>query len=119
MITENELDTILKNIDADYQGKPFLIFRGKNDTGFWVQVGTQRPCAYSGELSIGKSGKAYISSHATDDEIVKKVFGLCIAYVEHEMREGFHYKKKKLFNPHISLKALLGVASQTNYRNKK
>lgn len=113
---DKKLEEILSSIDAEYQGTPFQIFWGKNSTGYWVQVGTERPCSYTGEIGIGKGGKAYISNHATDDEIVKKVFGLCIAYVEHETREGFKYKGVRIFNPHTSLEALLIAGKKVKYR---
>lgn len=115
----NELESHIANIDAEYQGLKFLLFHGSHEGRLWVQVGTLRPCTYTGEMSIGKGGKAYVSEHATDDEIVKKIFGLCLAYVEHETREGFKYKGKRLFGPHIAIDALMSIASKTTYRDKK
>lgn len=115
-ITEDILIEILDNIEADYQGTPFLFFYGNHEGRLWVQVGTERACAYTGESGIGKGGKAYVSPYATDDEVVKKIFGLCLAYTEHETREGFLYRGRRLFNPHISLEALMSIAKKTNYR---
>lgn len=116
-ITLEKLDEILKDIDAEYQGVKFEIFRGDHKGNLWIQVGTERPDTYTGESGIGKGGKAYVSEFATHDEIVKKVFGLCMSYVEHEAREGFKWKGRRVFNPHVSIEALYSVALKSNYRD--
>lgn len=116
-LSYQDLVLILSDIKADFQGKHFEIFNGNHKGRWWVQVGTERPdCDDPSKFEIGKSGKAYVSSHSTDDEIVKKVFGLCMAYVEHEMREGYYYKGKRIFGPHITLEALMEVADKTQGR---
>lgn len=107
---------ILSRIKADYQGIPFEIFHGSHGQRLWVQVGTRRPDCDTGSIGLGRGGKAYVSEHATEDEVVKKVFGLILAYVEHEAREGFYYKGRRIFGPHISLDALMEAAVQTEVR---
>ena len=116
-ITIEILESIIADIDAEYQGTKFQIFYGDHERSIWVQVGTERPDTYTGQMEIGKGGKAYLSPHATDDETVKKIFGLCISYVEHETREGFQYKGRRVFNPHASLEALYSIALKSNYRS--
>ena len=118
-MNREDINAILENITMSFQGKPLLIFSGSHGTQIWVQVGSERPdCNNPNLIEIGKGGKAYISEHATDDEIVKKVLGLCLAYVEHEMREGFYYKGVRCFGPHISLEAMIEAAQYTNGRTK-
>lgn len=114
--TLEKLNRIVSEIDAEYQGTPFIIFTGEHEKRLWVQVGTSRPDTYTGKTEIGKGGKAYVSEFATEDEVVKKVFGLCMSYVEHETREGFKWKKRRVFNPHVSMEALWSVAKKSNYR---
>lgn len=116
-MTLDDLEKIISDIDAEYQGNPFAIFTGDHKGRLWVQVGTVRPDSYSGEIGIGKGGKAYVSEHATHDEIVKKVFGLVLAYVEHEAREGFKWKDHRIFNPHTTIEALYESCKKVNYRN--
>ena len=110
-LTNDEILDILKDISqkTNFQGKPILIFFGTHEDNLWVQVGMSRlDCDDpDSEPTIGKGGKVYISNHATEDEVVKKVLGLCLAYVEHEMREGFYYKDHRLFGPHISIDAMI------------
>jgi hypothetical protein len=114
--TLEELNQMISDIETEYQGNPFLIFTGEHEGRLWVQVGTKRPDTYTGEIETGKGGKAYVSEFATDDEIVKKIFGLCMSYVEHETREGFKWKGRRIFNPHLDLNALWSVALKSNYR---
>lgn len=115
--TLEQLDALVLDIDAEFQGQPILIFTGGLKGSLWVQVGMERPDTYTNEISIGKGGKAYVSPYATSDEVVKKVFGLVMSYVEHEAREGFQWKNRRIFNPHVSLEALHSVALKSNYRS--
>lgn len=117
-ITEDKLREIIKEIDAEYQGTKFGIFMGNDEGKLWVQVGTNRPDTYTGEMAIGKGGKAKVSEFATHDEVVKKIFGLCLAYTEHETREGFKWRGRRVFNPHVTIEALHSVALKSNCRNK-
>lgn len=103
--------SILANIEASFQDKKFEVFYGDHDGKVWAQVGMLRPdCDDPSIIEVGKSGKVYISEHATEDEVVKKMLGLCLSYVEHETRECFYYKGKRLFGPHITIEAMMSVA---------
>ena len=115
-ITLEKLEHIISEIDAEYQGKKFLIFYGEDNGKLWIQVGTERPDTYTGEIGIGKGGQAKVSEEATHDEVVKKIFGMCLDYVEHETREGFKWRGRRVFNPHVTIEALWSVARKSNYR---
>lgn len=116
LITIEKLNVIVSEIEAEYQGNPFLIFTGEHSGSLWVQVGTERPDTYTKEMGIGKGGKEYVSPYATHDEVVKKVFGLVMKYVEHEAREGFKWRKRRVFNPHVTMEALHSIALKSNFR---
>ena len=104
---------IINDIDANYQDKKVIVFYGYHEGKMWVQVGMMRPdCDDPDLIEVGKGGKVYLSEFASDDEIVKKVLGLTLSYVEHETREGFYYKGVRLFSPHISLEAHMASASE-------
>lgn len=81
-----------------------------------MQVQCYRMDTVTSEMGVGKGGKCYLSPHMTDQEIVQNAFGLFKAYEEHECREFFTYKGKRIYGPHISLEALLEVADRTAYR---
>ena len=113
MVQDKRVD-IINDIDANYQEKKVITFYGYHDTNMWVQVGMMRPdCDDPFLVEVGKGGKVYLSEHASEDEIVKKIMGLTLAYVEHETREGFYYKGVRLFGPHISLEAMMRNAHET------
>lgn len=120
MKTYEQVEALVNDIAANYCGKPFNIRLGDHGDGrWWLQVGMNRPNTYRpDEVIDGWGGKAYVSPHSTDDEIVKKVFGLIMAYVEHETREGFMFKGKRIFGPHITLEALMSVADETAHRHE-
>lgn len=47
-----------------------------------------------------------------EDKIVQTVFKAIQNAEEHEIKERFRYKGKRIFNPHISLKNLLEVCER-------
>lgn len=95
---------------------PFGMLWRYNKEKSLLQVGMEREDTYTGASEVGWGGIAYVSEHSTDDEIVKKLFGLCLDYLEHEAREGFQYQERRVFGPHISLEALMEAAPKTTYR---
>lgn len=87
--------------------------------GWFVQIRCYRQDVITREMGFGYGGKAYLSEHATDSEIVQAIFGLYKGYWEHEARETFAYKDKRVFGPHISVEALLTVASKVDVRSAR
>jgi len=75
----------------------------------YLQVSYLDRCRVSGKIEEWKGRKWYLSSHMTDDEIVKTAFVACKSVVEHEVMEGFTVDGKVLFNPHVSFEALLSI----------
>jgi hypothetical protein len=83
----------------------------------YLQVTCWRKDTLTGEMGWGFGGKGYLSPHMTDQEIVQLAFGLFKGYEEHECREFFMYKGKRIYGPHIALDALLEIADRTTYRS--
>ena len=54
--------------------------------------------------------KFYVSSYATDSEIVATAFKAVTTAEEHETREKFLYKGLPIYGPHQSLEALMASA---------
>ena len=104
------LEQTIAEIDAEYQGRKFQIFHGKD----WLQVGTERPDTNTSEMGLGKGGKTIIPENATPNQIVKIVYGLILAYVKHEASEGFKWKGKRVFNPHLKVDALYDIIIDEN-----
>lgn len=83
---------------------------------FYLQIRHWRPDTNTGKLGWGYGGKAYLSEHMIDEEIVRTAFGLLRAYWEHEAREAFLWHGRRVFGPHISLDALWDAADHLEHR---
>jgi hypothetical protein len=108
------------------QGQPryrWLLSQDKRLSGpyavlgrYYLQAQCWRPDTFSGNWDWGKGGKAYLSEHMTDSEIVQLAFGLMKAYEEHEAREGFTYRGKRIYGPHMDVEMLVTVADHLDVR---
>lgn len=88
--------------------------------GRWFfQVQCWRRDVITGEMGMGYGGKAYLSEHATDSELVQTIFGLYRAYFEHEARETFEWRGRRVFGPHIDTAALWEVARRVDVRSAR
>lgn len=85
-------------------------------TRVYLQVQYYREDCITGRMGWGSGGKMYLSPYMTDSEIVQGAFGLFKNYEEHECREFFAFKGKRVYGPHISVEALMEVADRTTYR---
>jgi len=94
--------------------------RDKNDPAgrLYYQVHALRPDTYTRELGEGAGGKAYLSPHMIEDELVQLAWGLFQNYVIHEAREGFTYRTKRIFGPHLKVARLLEIADDTVSRHR-
>jgi uncharacterized protein (DUF2461 family) len=118
---EDDLETRLTRLVAEIEykaGYRLLCARDKKDPAgrFYLQVECDRPDVYTGVPGVGHGGKAYLSEHMTDGEIVRRAFALFMAYEEHECREWFRWRQRAVFGPHIDTEALWSVADQMDYR---
>ena len=83
----------------------------------YLQVAAVKPCTYTGEPTMQKGGKHYISEYACDSEIFQCMLSLALAFEAHEVREDFMVDGKRVFGPHISTAALAVVADQLDHRS--
>lgn len=90
------------------------------EKGRWYfQITCWRRDAITGEMGRGFGGKAYLSPHATDSELIQTAFGLYKGYWEHEARETFVWRGRRPFGPHISTEALWEVARRVDIRSAR
>lgn len=88
-----------------------------SDEAIWIQWAFNATDVESGEAREHFCRKWRISSHMTDAEIVQTAFAAALAAEEHECRENFKYLGAPIFNPHLSLDALLARAGSTEVRS--
>ena len=103
-----DLEQIVNDIDTSWGNHELKLRIGDHNGRWWMQVTALLPNVYDpkGDPLPQHGGKAYVSPHSTHDEVVKKALGLCLGFVEHEMREGFLYKGVRVFDPHVTIEAL-------------
>ncbi|QDH93321.1 hypothetical protein QC999_gp29 [Microbacterium phage Cressida] len=85
----------------------------------YFQIECYRRDVITDEMGFGYGGKAYLSPHATDSELIQTMFGLYKGYWEHEARENFQWKGRRVFGPHISTEALWDIATRVDVRSAR
>ena len=68
---------------------------------------------------IQSTRKWYISSWATESEIVQTALKCVITSMEHRAREHFTYKGLRIFHPHHDIQDLCDLADKAHYRAPK
>mgnify|MGYP003337638828 CR=1 FL=1 len=71
--------------------------------GWFVQVEFQRPDTATGEMGIGRSRKEFVAKGTWVSGLVKTCWLLLELTVRHELMEAFHWRNKRIFNPHNSV----------------
>lgn len=111
------LDRVIYKPERNYK---FMITNSPEDVFYTnraeVELRTERPDTFTGEFGTGYGGRRYLTPDMTDSQIVRTLFGACIAYEEHEVREAFQFDGKRIFGPHISIDALASIADEIEKR---
>ena len=83
----------------------------------YFQIKFYRPDAFTKVMEWGYGGKAYLSPHATRNELVQTLFGLYKSFWEHEARESFLYRGRRVFGPHMDVDEVWTVARKVDVRS--
>lgn len=86
------------------------------DKGWLVQVVFLDADIHGGEIEEQKGRKFYISPYMIEGEVVKTAFLAVMQAMEHEVREKFLYRGKRLLGPHIAIRELMAVADTREHR---
>lgn len=84
----------------------------------WLQVQWPAQDTYSYRMEMQKGRKWLLSEHMTDSEVILTALKAVITAEEHEVRETFQYRGKRIFHPHPSLDILLGAANIQSKRSE-
>lgn len=106
---------LVADIDYRRDGEWDIVIKLDGDVPY-IQVRHHRRDIVTGEMGWGAGGKYRLSEYATDSEIVQAVFGLFKAYEEHEVRENFEWRGRRIFGPHMDVRALHEIAHRTDAR---
>jgi hypothetical protein len=113
---DRRLDDLLGLVDIKFEGVWKIRLRIDPGGTRIIDVGHVRRDIVTGIDGWGWSGKYRVSKHATDSEIVQAVFGLYKGYLEHEARETFEWRGRRVFGPHMDVRALWEVAETFDAR---
>lgn len=96
----------------------FVLTRTKEGNLF-VQYVAEIRDRNTGQLEMMHSRKEYISTFATDSEIIRTCYLVFKMFVEHEINESFLYKDIPLFNPHTTVDKLIEASNFEESREKR
>lgn len=116
MLTLKDMHDLIDTITYKPGYKVLLKRDAGEDGRRFVQVAFERPDIVTGEMGVGYSGKRYVSEHMAKSEFVALVFGTFLALEEHECREMFKYRGRRIFGPHIDVDQLWEVARKVDVR---
>jgi hypothetical protein len=84
---------------------------------YFIQIQCYRRDVITGEMGFGRGGKYHLSEFQTKSEIVQMIFGAYKAYWEHEARENFQYRGRRVFGPHIDVDAQWEASKKVDVRS--
>jgi hypothetical protein len=108
----DQLRKILSQISYKDNWRLSLSYDKNRNGAPYIQFTVDGACSVTGEATQWKSAKRYLSSFATEQEIVGSAFALARDAEEHETREMFRYKGRSIYNPHLNVTALAELASK-------
>lgn len=112
-MTYLEILDLISHMDCVIFGKkitPALTLDKTYGKRYYVQGYYYDPCKKGTGVKEFRGAKFYLSSHMTEDEIVKRCFAAFRDLVTHEVMEGFTFDNIVVFNPHINFRELIKIS---------
>lgn len=78
-----------------------------------VVMHVERVDTLTGKLGTIELNSRTIPGPATESTLARTAFGLYVGFSEHEARESFQFKGRRVFGPHTSVAALWEAAEST------
>ncbi len=83
------------------------------DHTWWVEACLVRKDTHSDTLERGYGGRIAVAKHHGRDAVIKKFFVAARDYAEHEVREAFKWKGRRVLGPHIPMDHLYEAAGES------
>lgn len=115
---EERLKEIVSQIELGMNCQVRIGYSAERGDHF-VQIQCWRMDVITKKEGWGFGGKGWPSPHSTRNEIVQMIFGLYKGYWEHEARENFTYRGRRVFGPHMDVDAIWTVANKVDVRSLK
>jgi len=105
----------IRGILAQIIYEDWEFFLGENENCPYLQVKFTAKSIASGKMEMQSGRKWLLSPHMTKSEIVQTAFKAVLTAVEHEVRENFTYKKRRVFGPHFDVEALVLLCDEKRF----
>lgn len=115
-MTRLELDRILYSVA--FHAEKFAVMEKGDGWLIQLQYWEKDVDNPSGPPMLQKARKWYVSSHATESEVVRTCFLACMVSAEHRVREHFLYKGRRVFGPHTGIEKFLEIAKEDEERRE-
>lgn len=93
-----------------YPGWTWLVQDGHGGTYFKGLFYNSDP--RTGLIERQETRKWLVSPHMTDSEVVHTALKCVLTGVEHEVREHFTYRGRRVFSPHFNVEALVSICDE-------
>lgn len=101
---------------AGIEYKDWMLIVGRDGDRDYLQWRFIATCVKTGERCTQTSRKWPLSKWMTVSELVGTAFKAAITAEEHECRENFLWGGKRIFNPHVDVRALAEVCDREDVR---
>lgn len=109
----------IKAVLADINYKNWWFIVEQKDEGFYLQVAFMGPDSDNPTRVEEQHGRKWlISRFMTKNELIQTAFKAILTAEEHEVRENFLYKGRRILGPHIDVDALWNACTQLDVRNE-
>lgn len=118
--TYEEVKAIIDECDMEWPDLPrrnFTLFR-KGD-GYLLQISYWEEDVETHTPMLQKSRKWYISTFATETEIVETCFKAARISMEHVLKEHFTYKGCRVYSPHIDINARIELCEDRRFDRRE
>lgn len=83
--------------------------------GFLLQLSYTEPDIHTGAPALQKARKWYISSHATETEIVETAYAACVRSMQHVVSEHFLYRRRRVYSPHFDIQGRIDLCDAEQF----
>lgn len=102
------LRSILSKISyRDWQFEALLVSEVYVGEGFFLRASFVEVDVETNRSEVQKGRKWFISTHATESEVVQTALLAVLVATEHEVRESFRFNETQVFGPHQNVHDLV------------
>jgi hypothetical protein len=91
----------------------------KKGDGFLLQVQYMEKDIHSGKPEVQRARKWYVSSFATETEIVETAFKACRVSMDHVLKEHFLYCGLRVYSPHFHILGRMRLCSEQVFDSRE